>query len=278
LPGKTAAPHEIPYALESDTPPSIEAATKPQAEQVHKRLNEIAPKQITGVSKKQLLIANASGVVTAVTASGDVTNDELGVFTIGKEKVTLEKLAKTLGLTEEYLAAALKERIGITANRARATIIPGEETYSGGAAFGLMATPDEAPGIVLPEKGLIIASYQALWDGGAAGNPAKAAFFLGANQLKNPVGGSAPAVQQAETSATVKQWLTTVGSGLATTSSGVASTGAVTTGVTMALASGSGALCVIEAEAGTYNLSVKFTGTSTRAKERRLYVWTAQFS
>jgi hypothetical protein len=104
MPGKTAAPHEIPYALEEDKPPSMEAASKPAAERVHKRLNEIAPSQIVGVAKKQLLIANAAGVVTAVTASGDVTNNESGVFTIGAKKVTLAMLAEALGLTEGYLA------------------------------------------------------------------------------------------------------------------------------------------------------------------------------
>jgi hypothetical protein len=93
MPGKTAAPYEIPFSLKGDKPPSIEAATKPPAERIHKLLGEIAPKQITGVAKKQLLIANASGIVTAVTASGDVTNDESGVFTIGGEKVGTTKIA-----------------------------------------------------------------------------------------------------------------------------------------------------------------------------------------
>jgi hypothetical protein len=106
LPGKTAAPHEIPYGLETDEPPSLEAASRPQAEQVHKRLNEIAPKQITGVAEKQLLIANASGVVTAVTASGDVTNDKAGVFTIGPGAVTASKLA--VGSALANLASELK--------------------------------------------------------------------------------------------------------------------------------------------------------------------------
>jgi hypothetical protein len=63
------------------------------AKDVDAALDALAPKQIVGVAKKQLLIANAAGVVTAVTASGDVTNDESGVFAIGGEKVTTGKLA-----------------------------------------------------------------------------------------------------------------------------------------------------------------------------------------
>jgi hypothetical protein len=85
--GKTAAPHEIPYYLGTDKPPDMAAVTKAIADQAHARLNAIAPKQIVGPTKKQLLIANAAGVVTGVTASGDVTNDESGVFSIGAAKV-----------------------------------------------------------------------------------------------------------------------------------------------------------------------------------------------
>lgn len=91
MPSHTAS-HELPYPLEgesADVPRDIKAL----AEKADSSLDAIAPKQITGVAKKQLLIANASGVVTAVTASGDVTNDESGVFSIGAGKVGESKLA-----------------------------------------------------------------------------------------------------------------------------------------------------------------------------------------
>ena len=69
------------------------AAYQHLAEDADRELDKIAPKQISGIAKKQLLIANASGVVTAVTASGDVTNDESGVFTIANGAVTDAKTA-----------------------------------------------------------------------------------------------------------------------------------------------------------------------------------------
>jgi hypothetical protein len=96
--GKTAAPHEVPYALDNDKPTSVPVLTKAMADRVHLRLDAIAPKQIVGATKKQLLIANASGVVTAVTASGDVTNDESGVFTVADGAVTSRKFKPTEGI------------------------------------------------------------------------------------------------------------------------------------------------------------------------------------
>src|ERR1700755_610773 len=41
--GKTAAPHEIPFAVDSDKPPSVPAVSKAMAEQTHARLNAIDP-------------------------------------------------------------------------------------------------------------------------------------------------------------------------------------------------------------------------------------------
>jgi hypothetical protein len=96
VPGETSK-FKIPYALGADKPPSVPVITKAMAEKLEEELGLIAPSQITGVAKKQLLIANASGVVTAVTASGDVTNDEAGVFTIGDGKVSSRKLKPTVG-------------------------------------------------------------------------------------------------------------------------------------------------------------------------------------
>lgn len=117
--GKTAAPHEIPYFEPLDKPPNMATVTKAMADQTAARLDAIAPKQIVGATKKQLLIANASGVVTAVTASGDVTNDESGVFSIGIAKileamladgaVTSRKLKPTLGTVHASESLTLTE-------------------------------------------------------------------------------------------------------------------------------------------------------------------------
>lgn len=146
MPGKTGAPHEIPYTVQEDKPPSAEEATKPLAERVHKRLDEIAPSQIVKQTAGKLLIANASGVITGTAMSGDVTISDAGVTEIGEGKVgtteladkgvttvkvndkavTLGKLAEALGLTEGYFAdgAVGEAKIadgGVTSRKAKLT-------------------------------------------------------------------------------------------------------------------------------------------------------------
>lgn len=120
MPGKTGAPHEIPYVKQEDKPPSAEEATKPLAERVHKRLDEIAPSQIVKQTAGKLLIANASGVITGTAMSGDVTISSAGVTEIGAAKVGTTELADkgvttakmndeavTLGKLAEAVAQAL---------------------------------------------------------------------------------------------------------------------------------------------------------------------------
>ena len=93
MPAKTAAPFEIPYAVESDKPPSIETAMKPTAERVHKLLGEIAPGQIVGGSAGKLVIAGSTGAGAYKALKGDATLAEDGTLTIGSEKVSTTKLA-----------------------------------------------------------------------------------------------------------------------------------------------------------------------------------------
>jgi hypothetical protein len=65
------------------------------------------------------------------------------------------------------------------------------------AAYGLMATPDRVTGIVLPTNGLLVVTFQAWWNESVSA-AARAAIFLGSNQLKIASNtASAPSVQEA---------------------------------------------------------------------------------
>lgn len=127
MPGKTAAPHEIPFVEQGDKPPSAEEATKPMAERVHERLDNIGPSQIVppgGEGDDGKLLIVQSGAPAFAAMKGDATIAEDGTLAIGVKKivtdmladlgvttakinnkaVTLAKLAEELGLTEGYYA------------------------------------------------------------------------------------------------------------------------------------------------------------------------------
>ena len=268
--GKTASPHEIPYFLGTDKPPDMAAVTKAIAERTAVRLDAIAPKQIVGAAKKQLLIANASGVVTAVTASGDVTNDESGVFSIGANKLATG-MYQDGSVTPAKLSAGAKPFTWYTPK-----VIAAEEARAN-AAYGTLATADEIKEVVVPAGALLLLGYSALWKMSAL-NTGKAAFFIGANQLKVPSGeAAAPIMQEAEcNSAAGFVGLSSSYSGL---SSGNGNNSFVTTGMALmappvGATPGIGGIAVVQRlAAGTYNITVQYkmsSGTIT-VKERALW-------
>jgi hypothetical protein len=136
--------------------------------------------------------------------------------------------------------------------------------------------PDQVAGIVLPTNGLIRVAYQATWQESVTG-AAKAAIFIGANQLKiNASGGAAPVVQEVGigTPSPTDNPLSTYRVGLVSGGSAVASGANVTTGQVVGGPGLEGGECLIFAAAGTYTISVQFkaaAGTVT-VKDRRLWV------
>jgi hypothetical protein len=66
--------------------------------------NGVVPSDIT-LADAKIIVGNASGVGAAVTASGDVTNDNAGVQTIGNDKVTNAKAANMADSTIKGRAA-----------------------------------------------------------------------------------------------------------------------------------------------------------------------------
>lgn len=174
------------------------------------------------------------------------------------------------------------------------SIIPGSDSRTN-TAYGTLPTPDRVPNIVLPTDGLIVVTYQAMWQESVA-NAARAAIFIGANQAKiQDTNSGAPAAQAAATAAAAvaarDRPLFTHGAGLASGAANASFTADVTTGqivggandavqeVAGAVATQTtnlGGACILFAAAGTYDISVQFKASSgsVSAKDRKLSVWT----
>ena len=173
-----------------------------------------------------------------------------------------------------------------------------------------LATPDQVTGIVLPTNGLIVVWYQATWQESVAG-AARAAIFVGSNQLKVPTAAANITQAAATNTATAAQNypLFSFAEGLACYpfASGFVYGGDVTTGqvvggtiprgapennpvvelgssIQSLPSSGTGGFaggpCYIFAAAGTYTVSVQFKASSgsVTASSRKLWVQALSFS
>ena len=151
-------------------------------------------------------------------------------------------------------------------------------------AYGLLTQPDRVSGVVLPPNGLLCIAYHASW-AEATATAARAAIFLGANQLKSALAGSAaPAVVEASHgSGAVFNVLSSCSqNGLASEGSGTAYSGDVGTGQVLASSANTAdraGICVVFADPGTYDVSVQFKASSgsVTVKDRKLWVWTVGF-
>lgn len=183
-----------------------------------------------------------------------------------------------------------------------ASIVAAEEARTN-SSYGVLTTPDRVSSIVLPTGGLLAIWYQALWKQSVDG-AARAAIFIGANQLKIGENDSAPRTQAAGSfQADVYRNLHTAPFGLidqqslASVDASDVTTGQVVgssplidlpwtveIGGTLRLGgAGNGALaanvpfggpCYVFAAAGTYDVSVQFKASSgsVTAKNRKLWV------
>lgn len=180
---------------------------------------------------------------------------------------------------------ALSDQVLQVAGYRGKSIIATEETRTN-TAYGLMTTPDRVTGIVLPTDGLIVVQFHALWKQ-SVDLAARAAIFLGSNQLLVHHGASAPVVSDAQIPAglgtpTDYNHLLSAAQGLTGEggSTGVSST--LTTGTALAAVTPTvyvGGQCLIYAAAGTYDVSVQFKSSSgdVTVKERKLWVSTLAF-
>jgi hypothetical protein len=195
-------------------------------------------------------------------------------------------LKSTAAITSEKFADADKLGLSVTgAVRRGAVSIPAAEaTAATNYSPTNLATPDRVQNVVMPTNGLIAIWYQAIWQNTVATN-ARAAIFIGANQLKGAIGTGAPVVQDraGPTETNDDAPLFTISNGLGIVP-GVGATTEVTTGqivgedpgVTSAL----GGPVYVFAAAGTYDISIQFKNQaagSLTVKNRHLWVMSIGF-
>lgn len=151
-------------------------------------------------------------------------------------------------------------------------------------AYGLLTTPDQVAGIVLPADALLIVEYNAVAKNSVAG-AGKWAIFLNGVQLKRGDGSVSPVVQEGDVN-TSSAFFCLLGTGPAGAADGSQSAidyaGDVTTGQVVARggSSLSGGSVEIKAAAGTYTVDVRFKSTSgsVTVKNRELRVRTEPFA
>lgn len=252
----------------------------------------------------------ASDVTTAFTQAQTAINT-IDAAQLNTNSVTTAKITDanvTAAKLDNTLAAYTGVNNGSLVARGK-TIIATTESRTN-TAYGTLTTPDQVASIVMPTDGLIYVVYQATWQASVAG-AAKAAIFVGANQLK--VASGAGLVTQAAVegsgSTGVDRPLASFPFGLIG-SQGAAYAGDATTGQVCGVApfysagyygalyelgsqqfdasssagaaptgAGAGGPCVLFAAAGTYTISVQFKSSSgsVTAKNRKLWVWSMAF-
>lgn len=178
------------------------------------------------------------------------------------------------GMNEALNSSNLLDASGIAENAKlgrwyKPLSIATEETRES-ASFGTLTTADEIKSVELPENGLIVIGYRAIFKSSVA-NAGRAAIFLGTNQLK-VAGTTVPGVQETESLETKFCTFASFPGGLERLAAG--GTSFVTTGQTLGVGGSAGGLCFVFAAAGAYNISVRFKATSgnVTAKERTLNV------
>lgn len=207
------------------------------------------------------IIAGAPNTASDVTTA--FTQAQTSINNVDAEQFT-DALAQYTGVNN-----------GSHVGRGKCIIATSEARTS--TSYGTHTTPDQVTGIVVPSDGLLFIHYSATWQESVSG-AARAAIFIGSNQLKYVDGsGAAPVVQETahNNTATQNQPLYTIAS--ANTLIGTTGTGGwadVTTGQSMAQP-----VVVDNLAAGTYTISVqtKSTSGSVTLSNRRLRVWVVGF-
>ena len=133
----------------------------------------------------------------------------------------------------------------------------------------------------MPTDGLIFVGYRAMWKESVSG-AARAALFIGANQLYTRTSAGVLAVQETSNAAAGPDTYLPLGSfsgGIWGQSGNVAAASDVTTGHVVGGPGGNQGFVAIHAAAGTYDISVQFKASSgsVTVKERKLWVWSQAF-
>lgn len=179
------------------------------------------------------------------------------------------------------LSAAAAQSAGMNTGAAvaKGSSIIATSEGTGSAAYTTLTTPDRVTGLVLPTAGLLAVWYQATWAESVSA-AAKAAIFIGANQLKGAFS-NALNLQEVGIGGTpnISEPLSTFPGGLTSFGASSGYPGDTTTGQVIAV-SNNGGPCYIFAAAGTYTVSVQFKASSgtVAVVNRRLYVQALSFA
>lgn len=204
--------------------------------------------------------------VVGPNAWSDVQTNDEAIATVVNGELDNENLKSAAGITTAKLSGEITraklapEARGIAGKWYEPKIIATEESRTN-AAFGTLTTADEVKEVVLPTNGLIMVGYRAHLKASAANG--LMAVFLNENEVKTfNNAASEPFIE-----ATFRVWSFTP-AGVAT--SQVEGAGDVTTGQ---FASIQGPTYIF-ANAGTYNVSVRFKSASgsVTATQRKLWV------
>lgn len=217
-------------------------------------------------------------VITGTPTAAATTENPLGVAALPNTAILLAYVLVGAGVSSITTANCKDMR---PKRRGKLNIAASESTSATTYAFNNLTTPDRITQIVLPTDGLLIVGYHAIWQNTVASN-AKAAVFIGANQIKRDQGGGATAVQEATGNATINIDVPLASSfdGLVGASSASAGAAEVTTGQILSQAGSTGGWVEVFLAAGTYDVSVQYknvaAGTLT-AKNRHLWVETRDY-
>ena len=166
---------------------------------------------------------------------------------------------------EDQLAAGIR-------SAGKAIIDASQSTTS--SSFVYLGTPDRVQNIILPSEGLIFVAFEGNFACTGGGTAGQAAIFLNGVQAK--IGGSTSiSGQQAVTVGTGNNHLFSSGEGLKAIDLPDGYPDPVTGGQILGHTGKDGGVCALFADAGTYEVGIKFraaSGTLT-ALNRKLWVW-----
>jgi hypothetical protein len=206
-------------------------------------------------------------VDTALNEIKTVVNGEINSENIAEKGVEKSRLSETLQTElSSFVGLPLESKKSIVATEQGRT----------SASYGVLTTPDEVS-VVMATNGLIAVAYQAMWKQSVA-TTARAAIFVGTNQLK-VISGSGPVVQEAAMiSNTAAFFSLATGQGGLVSSENPNYSGDVTTGQIIGADGTNQRLMgplMFFAVAGTYKITVQFKASSgtVTAKERKLWAW-----
>lgn len=233
-------------------------------------------------------------VVTGTAESGATLANKKGAGSVPASSMVLAYVlvpAKAVAIEAADIENVMRP-VGLLNTQSQKSIIATEQSREN-TAYGTLATPDEVT-VALPENGLLIVNYSAMWSQSVA-SAARAAIFIGTNQLKAYGGAGPPNAESARmTAGTAAFFLLSshpIGlvSGTYSGYAGDATTGqsgglakvcyyevgaeAYETGPATKVESAAGGACEIRGlPAGTYKVGVQFKASSgtVTAKNRAL--------